>query len=175
LCPTDHKIVDEQVTYYTEQRLHDLKREHEQWVKYRLSPTTTTAKIRDPQAGKPITLQHIATGKALMNVLAHNLATHYSESEPQSPKEAELIGAFLQSATDYIDTWDDIEPSERIEAEFWLSGEITRLREAGLVVYASARNHVVEGGVEVPAPWPVAYLVIRRNNDETIKDSPTDK
>src|SRR5947209_12871100 len=30
LCPSDHKIVDEQVTYYTEQRLQALKCEHEQ-------------------------------------------------------------------------------------------------------------------------------------------------
>src|SRR5437588_10856559 len=29
LCPSDHKIVDEQVTYYTEQRLLTVKREHE--------------------------------------------------------------------------------------------------------------------------------------------------
>src|SRR5438270_3898437 len=31
LCSTDHKIVDEQVAYYTEQRLQSLKREREQW------------------------------------------------------------------------------------------------------------------------------------------------
>src|SRR5713101_5999644 len=39
LCPSDHKIVDEQVSYYTEQRLQILKCEHEQWVKDRVSST----------------------------------------------------------------------------------------------------------------------------------------
>src|SRR5436190_22456249 len=38
LCPLHHKVVDGQVTYYTEQRLHDLKREHERWVKDKISP-----------------------------------------------------------------------------------------------------------------------------------------
>lgn len=90
-----------------------------------------------------------------MNVLAHKLATHYNEPEPRSTEEAELIGAFLQRATDYIGICDDIGPSGRIEAEFWLSGEITQLHEAGLVVYTGTRNHVVEGGAQASAPWPV--------------------
>src|SRR5579864_9599395 len=57
LCPSDHKIVDEQVTYYTEQRLQTLKREHERWVKDRFSSTIPAIKIRDPEAGKPVILQ----------------------------------------------------------------------------------------------------------------------
>ena len=67
LCPSDHKIVDEQVTYYTEQRLQTLKREHEQWVKDRVAPTISAIKIRDPEVGKPVMLQRIDTGKELMN------------------------------------------------------------------------------------------------------------
>ena len=63
LCASDHKIVDEQVTYYTEQRLHTLKQEHEEWVKDRISPAISAIKIRDPEAGKPVMLQRIDTGK----------------------------------------------------------------------------------------------------------------
>src|SRR3989442_15624477 len=48
---------------------------HEQWVKDRISSTIATIKIRDPEAGKPVMLQRIDTGKELMNVLAHTLAT----------------------------------------------------------------------------------------------------
>src|SRR6266849_1635384 len=175
LCPSDHKIVDEQVTYYTEQRLQTLKREHEQWVKDRVASTIPAIKIRDPDAGKPVMLQRIDTGKELMNVVAHTLAAHHDNPEPRSIEEAELIGGFLQNASDYSDIWDEIEPSGRIQAEFTLSGEITRLREAGLVVYAGVKQHVIEGGVNAPEPWPVAYIVIRRSDDESIKASPTNK
>jgi hypothetical protein len=175
LCPSDHKIVDEQVTYYTEQRLQTLKREHEKWVKDRVSPTTPAIKIRDPEAGKPVMFQRIDTGKELMNILAHTLAAHHNNPEPQSIEEAELIGAFFQNITDYIDIWDEIEPSGRIKAEFSMSGEITRLREAGLVVYAGVKNHVIEGGAKAAEPWQVAYIVIRRSDDESIKASPTSK
>jgi len=164
LCLSDHKIVDEQVTYYTEQRLHTLKREHEQWVKDRISPTIPAIKIRDPEAGKPVMLRRIDTGKELMNVVAHTLAACHDNPEPRSIEEAELIGGFFQNATDYRDIWDEIEPSGRIQVEFSMSEEITRLREAGLVVYAGVKQHVIEGGVEAPAPWPVAYIVIRRND-----------
>ncbi len=60
-------------------------------------------------------------------------------------------------------------PSGRTQAEFSMSREITKLREAGLVVYAGVKKHVIEGGVEAPAPWPVAYIVVCRSDDETIK------
>jgi hypothetical protein len=175
LCPSDHKIVDEQVTYYTEQHMQTLKHEHEQWVKDRISSTIPAIKIRDPDADKPVMLKCIDTGKELMNVLAHTLAVHHDNPEPQSIEEAELIGEFFQNTTDYTDIWDDIEPSGHIKAEFSMSGEITRLREAGLVVYAGIKQHVVEGGVKAPEPWPVAYIVIRRSDDESIKASATNK
>lgn len=175
LCPSDHKIVDEQVTYYAEQRLITLKREHEQWVKDRVSSTIPAIKIRDPEAGKPVMLQRIDTGKALMNVVAQTLAAHHDNPEPRSIEETELIGAFFQNTTDWTDIWDEIEPSGRIQAEFAMSVEITRLREAGLVVYAGVKQHVIEGGVKIPEPWLVAYIVIYRNDDEAIKASPTKK
>ena len=162
LCPSDHKIVDEQITYYTEQRLQALKREHEQWVKDRVSATIPAIKIRDPEAGKPVMLQRIDTGKELMNIVAHTLDAHHDNPEPRSAEEAELIGGFFQNVADYIDIWDEIEPSGRIQAEFSMSKEITRLREAGLVVYAGVKQHVIEGGVQAPEAWPVAYVVIRR-------------
>ena len=66
-------------------------------------------------------------------------------------------------------------PSGRIKAEFLMSEEITRLREAGIVVYAGVKNHVIEGGVKAPEAWPIAYVVIRRSDDESIKASPTNK
>jgi len=156
LCPSDHKIVDEQVTYYTEQRLQTLKREHEQWVKDRVSSSIPAIKIRDPEAGKPVMLQRIDTGKELMNIVAHTLAAHHDNPEPRSAEEAELIGEFFQNTSDYTYIWDDIEPSGRIQAEFSMSGEITHLLEAGLVVYTGVKEHVIEGGVKAPEPWPVA-------------------
>src|SRR5205085_1091105 len=116
LCPSDHKIVDEQITYYTEQRLQAIKREHEEWVKDRISPAIPAIKFRDPEAGKPVMLQRIDTGKELMNVLADSLATHHNNPEPRSIEEAELIGDFFQNTTDYRDIWDEIELSGRIKA-----------------------------------------------------------
>jgi len=175
LCLSDHKIVDEQVAYYTEQRLAALKREHEQWVKDKISPTIPAIKIRDPDASEPVMLQRIDTGKELMNVVAHTLATHHDNPEPRSIEEAELIGGFFQNATDWRDIWDEIEPSGRIRAEFSMSEEITRLREAGLMVYAGVKEHVIEGGVKAPEPWPIACIVIYRSDDESIKASPTNK
>ncbi len=175
LCPSDHKIVDEQVLYYTEERLHALKREHEQWVEYRFSPTPPPISVRDPNAAKPIAFRHIDTGKELMRIASHKHAIHHDSPDPRSEEEAELMGAFVQSITDYNDIWDDIGPNGQMQAEFSITNDIAHLRDAGLAVYAAARNHVLEGGVGGSSPWPVAYLVIRRSDDDTIKDNSTDK
>jgi hypothetical protein len=172
LCPVDHKIIDKQVTYYTEQRLLDLKREHEQWVQYRFSPILPPMNIRDPEAGKPLALRRIDTGKELMHVASHKYATHHSSPEPLSTEEADLMGAFLQSIVDYNDIWDDIGPNGRLQAELSISGDLAKLREAGLVVYTGTRNHILEGGIGGPSPWPVAYIVLRRSDEETIQDGP---
>lgn len=175
LCPSDHKIVDEQITYYTEQRLQALKAEHEQWVQYRFSPTPLPVRVRDPEAGKPIALQRVDTGKELISIVAHTFAAHHDHPEPQSSEEAELIGQFFQNVSDCIDIWNDIGPSGRIDAEFSISEDIVQLCDAGLVVYAGKRNQILEGGVGVPNPWPVAYMSIRRSNDEAVKASTIDK
>src|SRR5207302_4179151 len=133
-----------------------------------VSATIPAIKIRDPEAGKPVMLQRIDTGKALMNVVAHTLAAHHYNPEPRSIEEAEVIGGFFQNATDYRDIWDEIEPSGRIQAEFSISGAISRLLEAGVVVYAGVKEHVIEGGVKAPEPWPVACIVIYSKDDEAI-------
>jgi hypothetical protein len=167
LCPSDHKKVDEQVTHFSEQRLLTIKREHEQWVKDRLSATMPQIKIRDPEPDKPMVLQRIETGKQLMNVVAHTVAEKHDHPEPRSAEEAELMGGVFQNAIDYSDLWDDIGPSGRMQAEFSISKDIDRLREAGFAVYAGAKNHVLEGGMDGTAPWPVSYIVIRRHTDES--------
>jgi hypothetical protein len=174
LCPADHKIVDEQVTFYTEQRLQTLKREHEQWVKDRTSSTMPATRLRDPEPDKPAILQRIDTGNALMDIVAHTLSAYHDHPEPQSSEEAELIGNFFQNISDCIDIWGDIGPSRRIEAAFLMSEEIARLHGAGLVVYAEVKKQSIEGGNEAPVPWPVAYIVIRRSDGETIKTGATD-
>jgi hypothetical protein len=120
-------------------------------------------------------LQLIDTGKELMDMVAHTFAAHHDHPEPQSLEEAELTGEFFQSVSDCIDIWNDLEPSGRIRAEFSMAEEITRLREAGLVVDAGVRNHIIEGGIQAPAPWPVAYIAIRRSDDESIKTNAADK
>ena len=46
-----------------------------------------------------------------------------------------------------------------MDAEFSMNEDITRLDDAGLVVYTRRKNQVLEGGVVEPAPWPIAYIV----------------
>lgn len=65
-------------------------------MKDRTSQATPAIKIRDSEAGKPVILPRIATGKELMNFLAYSLATYHNHPEPRSIEEAELIADFFR-------------------------------------------------------------------------------
>lgn len=175
LCPSDHTLVDKQFINFTEERLQTLKREHEQWVKDRTAKEAPPIKIRDPEADQPVKAQRIDRGKELMKVLSHALATHLSHPEPKSPEEVALIADFAQYIGDCRDIWNELGPARQISEEFSLTEEISRLRAAGFVVYAGTKNHVVEGGTLPPAPWPTAYLVLHRSDDEAVRVAQVDE
>lgn len=103
-----------------------------------------------------------------MKIVARAFATYHDNPEPQSAEEAKLIGEFLQNVTDCINVWNDIEPSDRIQAGFAMSQEITRLREAGLAMYVGVKKHVIGGSWSPPELRSIAYIIIRRgDSDET--------
>jgi hypothetical protein len=69
LCKVHHKLIDDQPNTFTVERLKDIKRRHETWVRETLKGSQKAHQT----ASKPFIAHRIETGKQLISVLALGL------------------------------------------------------------------------------------------------------
>ena len=75
------------------------------------------------------------------------------------------MGDVLQSLHDYGEIGDELEAGDRVRARFELGKLLDALTEAGFLVYIGRVEHVLEGGVAPPSPWPIATARVKRAED----------
>lgn len=174
LCRNCHQLVDEQVNEFTEERLRELKRSHEDWVANITDPIVPV-RIRDPDFSKPTVLHLIETGQELMSWWGGAASSTVGDRpEPSNQAEAELLAGFLDNLSDWAEIWSELGHGARLEAEFALSEQLRELREAGFVVYAGDRQLTLEGGHGAPAGWRNAVISVYRFDDPAIRSSASD-
>jgi hypothetical protein len=159
LCKTHHKLVDDQQVNFSVKFLRALKIIHESWVKESLGPLKQKG-----QQPKIWLLDRIRTGKELMAVFG-GVCTHLLDlDEPNTEQEMELLGNFLQEVQDWIDAWNDIESSDRVQAAFELSKKIKELEAADFYVFALPVKQRVKLNDKAEL-WPSGILtVVRQSN-----------
>lgn len=174
LCRNCHQLVDEQVNEFTEERLREMKRIHENWISTMTDPTVPV-RIRDPDSLAPTVLHLIETGQQLMASWGGAMSSEIGDRpEPRDRAEVELLGGFLANVSDWAEIWNEIGHGGRLEAEFELSDQLRALLAAGFVVYSGERELVVEGGHGAPARWRNAVISIYRIDDPAIRKSVND-
>jgi hypothetical protein len=169
LCPNDHARVDKQDSYYSEEELRRIRRDHEQWVQ-RLGSHIPQVLIRDPEAGLPVLVHRMATGTQLLAASGGGHAMQTSQPERLDADEVELLASFLQNVFDWSELWDELEPGARLPAEYELTQQLDELLENGFLVYAGVRPQVLEGGAYSPTGWRVVVVVVLRVDDPSITD-----
>jgi hypothetical protein len=174
LCPNHHTRVDKQERHYAESKLREIKTAHETWTSERRQ-SDRPIRVRDVTPGAPVVLQRITTASALMAVIGQSLAFQYSKPDDLSDDEFDLVGAFLQEMTDWMDLWSELGPAQQLSGERDTGRSLDQLRDAGFVVDAGIRAQVLEGGVGPPSRWKTAVLVIRRSDDDDPSADITDK
>jgi hypothetical protein len=166
LCRVHHKLVDDQPETFTAATLAQLKANHEQWVRERLTKPSGPEPVRVVRVRKeiPTHLVRVTSAKALLD-LALGCHGRYDDY-PEDLTEADLdcVAAFLQNLTD----WGDLglnEPSERIDAQKSLAENMAQLDQAGLRVYVAREKQQLRGGMEGASAWYVLHLRIVRHDD----------
>ena len=161
LCKIHHKLIDDQPNIFTVERLKDIKRRHETWVRATLKSSWKAQQT----AGKSFIAYRIEIGKQLISVLAGSDGYLFDNDQLENEHELGLVGSFLQSAQDYLDFWDDLESRDRVHAQFELDRDIRELEENGFLVYGCQRKGKYKIGKSVIDDWRVAYLlVVRKSN-----------
>ena len=167
LCRVDHKRVDDQPNYFTVERLSAIKLAHEAWVHATLSsqpPFHLPVRVRRRDQ-RPASL-HLATGGGeLLNLVLGATAYDFDNDDLKSEEEVEVVSSLLQSLHDYGEIGDELGSGGRVEARFEIGKLLDAVIQAGFLVYIGRIQHVLEGGVAPPTPWPIATVRIKRAED----------
>lgn len=164
LCRVDHKRVDDQPNYFTAQRLRALKLAHETWVHTALSsqpPHSLPLRLRR-RDHRPASLRLATGGAELLALILGATACDFDSDDLTTEGEVEVVSSLLQSLHDYGEIGDDLESGDRVKARFELGKLLDAVLEAGFFVYIGRIEHVLEGGVVPPAPWPIATVRVKR-------------
>lgn len=184
LCPSDHEVVDKQSGHYNEEKLRQMKREHEIWVhelprsprvrvgQEEVSPRESPAsnvRVRRNSTANSLTLRLIESGSDLIAVIAGCHAGEVLTPEAQSLEEADLVGGFVQEAQDWGEIWFELDMASRMRAEVAVTERLGDLQQKGFVVYCGRRHDTIEGGPGGPSPWLVAIIGVFRTDDPRVR------
>ena len=171
LCPSDHSRVDQLTDEFTVSRLHEIKADHESWVRTRLGGSATSSVA--VRRGSPGLLVGVTTGEELIGVIAGAEESSLDHEELLTQEEVDLVGGFLQSLFDTSEMWDEFEPAWRTQVTFDLGQQLTALRDHGWRVFAArSTGSLVGGTLDSPTSWVTAYVHVVRKDSSAIVSIP---
>jgi hypothetical protein len=109
-----------------------------------------------------VRIEHIRTGKELLDIVGISLAYHVDHPEPQNEEEAEVIAEFADQVGDWGDLYDAVEAGERVRAGFRLTSLIRKLEIHGLSVWGGRYFGQIVGGKR-PVNGMISVVVVRRS------------
>ncbi len=168
LCRVHHKLVDDQADTFTAPMLRQLRENHENWVKAKLSEPAKAEPIgiyrKSSEIPKELVL--VKSAKVLVD-LARDCQGRYDDyPEDLTDDKLETVGAFLQNLSDWVDVG-ILEPSDRISAQKSLAADMSELDRANLRVYAAHEKQQMRGGVAGPTNIRVLHLKVVHEDDPT--------
>ncbi len=164
-----HKIIDDNPRYYTSERLHNIKKSHEERVRKTLDFEIRNIKSTKYPESTISFLIRILTGSQLLNVISGCHGYDFDNDELHNEAEVDLVGAFLQNAQDWGELLSDMEIGERVRTKHVLSQELQDLEDNGFWVFGGVVSRKVKLGAEITT-WRISVLrVLRSDNPEIIK------
>jgi HNH endonuclease len=153
LCRKHHKQVDDQVGYYTVERLRKIKRQHEEWVASQGADPGPVRLIPDPTRPTKKMLKLMISGTELWHFINGAYSGNPVWPTGLSDEHEDLMAAFFDNVGDWINCSGDLSFSEQRHACRSLNENIEELAKAGFVVGVRERRLLLTGGVN-KEPWP---------------------
>jgi hypothetical protein len=176
LCRKHHKQVDDQVNYYTVERLKEIKRNHEEWVASLGEPTDPgpVRLIPDPSYPVPKALQVITTGDTLWSMIDGARSFHPGWPGNINAEHQDLIDAFFDEVDGWMTVAGDLDSfGAKRQASRALGEHIKALAEAGFLVGGRVRHLLLTGGID-EEPWPWRSVDIQVHSAPDIQFSDVD-
>ena len=162
-----HKIVDDNPTYYTPEKLKDIKRIHEDWVRDTLDFEIRNVKSKKNKDMEFPFLSRLHTGSEALNIVASAHMYDFDNDELENEEEVDIVGSFLQNVQDWGEMFSEIESSERVSAKYTVSQMIKELEDNGFWVFggSSKKKTVINNKAMT---FDIATLRVIRSNNPTI-------
>jgi hypothetical protein len=166
LCANHHKLIDDQVDYYSVERLQQIKRDHEDWVRAIICKLKSVENVNEPSYNGITLLPRIKSGVQLVKHLGgiHFLEHNHDELIDE---EYEIVANFMQELSDYSEVYCDLEIKDRILSEQRLDEGIKELESIGLLVFGNSyiKNAVM---LNTKSNWKILSIHILRENNPSI-------
>lgn len=169
LCSRHHKEIDDQVNTYTEDRLHEMKRQHEQWVAElgeKRDPGPSRF-VPDPNYPTPKRLKLYTSGTEFWHDFDGCIAFMPSWIAGLRDEHEDLIAAFLEDLKDWMDIAGGIGPSyrEKRAASKAMNEHISALAKAGFLLVARKCHLLLTGNSgQPPSPFLTMEIEIQPAN-----------
>lgn len=166
LCRNHHRMIDEQHETYLEKLLHQIKDNHENWVK---STIDKAAKGDSKDSNR--FLKRLTSGKEIVNIVNGMYASEFDHDELKSKEEVEIIGSFLQNLRDLGNLFGMgvVETQQTVETGFDLTKDLKEIEALGFMVFGDTRNaKMTNNQKDDLGVWKIATIVIKRNDNPDI-------
>ena len=175
LCRKHHKQVDDQVGYYTVERLKEIKPKHEKWVAS-LGQYTHPGPVRlvpDPSYPATKALQVITTGDSLGRLIDGARSFYPEWPDNINDEHQDLIDTFFDAVDGWMNVAGDLDSfGAKREASRALGENIKSLAEAGFLVGVREGHLLLTGGInEEPWPWHGVDIQVHSAADIQFSDA----
>ncbi len=135
--------------------------------------STEDPKQEEKSRRKVFHLPRLHSGKDLINVINGSELYQNNHDSLNNPIEVEFIGSFMQDIHDYGDSWDYIEPKDKVEVSYSFNQRIKELEDMGFWVFGLQRKILCKfnfASEQKEIPMVVCtIMLVRSNSPEIIK------
>lgn len=166
LCPTHHSIIDKNSEDYSVEKLISIKEGHEKKINERTSPSKLNFKWTI-YTDQNIKLKPILTGSELIDIVYGSESHSYSNDEPETREEADLISSLFGQLDD-CDVLLEI-PSAVPGLQMEITDKIRALWEKGLIVIGTKEKSKAKFQ-NSETPWRIAHVsVVRASGSKIVR------
>jgi len=162
LCPTDHRVVDQQFEIYTPDVLRLLKRVHEEWVESTLS--MSAIQVEEGAKFTCEVMYQVTSGKQLLEYVLSSHGRLLDHDELKSEQEVDVITGLASWIEDLQDIGENASSSASIRDGFNLQGVLDELEQAGFLLFGTCVKRPVGFVGDPPMNIQIVVLRVVRSN-----------
>lgn len=171
LCSKHHKQVDDQPSYFTVERLKQIKKDHEQREAER-DKRGPVRLIPDPTRPTAGVLKLCLTGEVLWEMFDGVYSFKPSWPGDLDEEQGEAVDALLDDLSVWLDVTSELSYRQRRQAGKEVGEHIKALAGLGLFVGAAVRHMLLTGGVyDESSSWRMLDIQIQRVTDAELANA----